>query len=154
MTPPRPPRRFVVCEDGTEYIDRFRKFLGESFDFTPAGDFATARAALAGADGLLLDLDFRRTPPTRLIDEQGRSAAALDAGSRARLAETQGILILRRLRADGVTAPAILFADIDDDKQAQFLRRTLAPLVLATSRLGVREIAELLRGLPAPKSAT
>ncbi len=93
-------------------------------------------------------------PPTRLIDEQGRSAAALDAGSRARLAETQGILILRRLRADGVTAPAILFADIDDDKQAQFLRRTLAPLVLATSRLGVREIAELLRGLPAPKSAT
>ncbi len=145
-------RRFVVCEDGTEYIDRFRKFLGESFDFTPAGDFATARAALAGADGLLLDLDFRRTPPACLIDEQGRSAAALDAGSRARLAETQGILILRRLRADRVAAPAILFADIDDEKQTKFLRQSLAPLTLASSRLGVREIAELLKSLVLPKS--
>jgi hypothetical protein len=148
MSPARAHRRFVVCEDGTEYVDRFRKFLGESFDFVPAGDFAAARAALTGADGLLLDLDFRRTPAGRLIDEQGRSSDALGAGSRARLAETQGILILRRLRAEGARTPAILFADIEDE-QSQFLRRTLAPLVIASSRLGVREIADLLRGLGA-----
>ena len=139
-------RTFVVCEDGTEYIQRFRRFLGESFTFVPAGDFAAARAALPGAHGLLLDLDFRRTPPERLLDEQGRTSAALDAGTRARLAETQGILILRRLRAEGVVVPAILFADLDDDRQAEFLRRNLAPLQLASSRLGVREIGELLRG--------
>jgi hypothetical protein len=139
-------RTFVVCEDGTEYVQRFRRFLGESFDFVPAGDFAAARAALPGADGLLLDLDFRRTPPERLLDEQGRTSAALDAGTRARLAETQGILILRRLRAEGVVVPAILFADLDDERQADFLRRNLAPLQLASSRLGVREIGELLRG--------
>ena len=150
MSPARAHRRFVVCEDGTEYIDRFRKFLGEAFDFVAASDHASARAAVTGTDGLLLDLDFRRTPPARLIDEQGRATGALDAGSRARLAETQGILILRRLRAEGVTAPAILFADIDDE-QAQFLRRTLAPLVIASSRLGVREIADLLRGLRAER---
>lgn len=145
------PRRFVVCEDGTEYVDRFRKFLGESFDFVAASDYTSARAAVTGADGLLLDLDFRRTPVGRLIDEQGRSTSALDAGSRARLAERQGILILRRLRAEGVTAPAILFADIEDDQQSQFLRRTLAPLVIASSRLGVREIADLLRALRAER---
>ncbi len=139
-------RRFVVCEDGSEYIQRFARFLGESFDFVPAADYAAARAAISAAHGLLLDLDFRRTPPDRLIDEQGRTAAALDAGTRARLAETQGILILRRLRAEGITAPAILFADVDDAGQAGFLRRTLAPLTLASSRLGVREIAELLGG--------
>ncbi len=139
-------RRFVVCEDGTEYIQRFARFLGESFDFVRAPDFAAARDALPGADGLLLDLDFRRTPPDRLIDEQGRTAAALDAGTRARLAETQGILILRRLRAEGIATPAILFADVDDAGQADFLRRTLAPLTLASSRLGVREIAQLLGG--------
>lgn len=137
---------FVVCEDGTEYIQRFNRFLGESFDFVPAGDHATARAALAaGAAGILLDLDFRRTPPAQLIDEQGRPAVGIDAGTRARLAETQGILILRRLRADGIATPAILFADIQDDQQAAFLRRTLAPLTLAPSRMGLREIAELLR---------
>lgn len=138
-------RTFVVCEDGTEYIQRFRRFLGESFDFVPAPDFASARAALPGADGLLLDLDFRRTPPEQLVDEEGRTTATLDAGTRARLVETQGILILRRLRADGITTPAILFADLDDDRQADFLCRTLSPLTLASSRLGVREIADLLR---------
>ena len=138
-------RVFVVCEDGTEYVDRFRRFLGESFDFVAARDFAATRTAIGGAAGLLLDLDFRRTPAERLIDEQGQSAAAVDAGTRARLAETQGILILRRLRAEGIVTPAVLFADLDDDAQAQFLRRTLAPLTLAPSRLGLRELAELLR---------
>jgi class 3 adenylate cyclase len=147
MSPGEPARPlFVVCEDGTEYIHRFQRFLGESFDFVAARDFATARAVLVGADGLLLDLDFRRTPPERLIDEQGRSAAAVDAGTRARLAETQGILILRRLRAEGVATPAILFADIDDARQAAFLQQTLPPLTLAPSRLGLRELAALLRG--------
>jgi hypothetical protein len=135
---------FAVVEDGTEYIQRFRRFLGESFQFVPAGDFSMARAAATGADGLLFDLDFRRTPPDRLIDEQGQPAAALDAGTRRRLAETQGILILRRLRAEAIRLPAVLFADLDD-RQAEFLQRTLAPLAIAPSRLGLREIADLLR---------
>jgi hypothetical protein len=146
MTAAGTPRRvFVVCEDGTEYIDRFRRFLGQSFDFVAAPDFAAARALVGASDGLLLDLDFRRTPPEKLVDEQGQSAAAVDAGTRARLAETQGILILRRLRAEGIVTPAVLFADLDDDAQAEFLQRTLAPLRLAPSRLGLRELADLLR---------
>ena len=137
--------RFVVCEDGAEYLERFRRFLGESFDFFPARDYAEARAAAAGADGLLLDLDFRRTPADRLVDEQGPAPAPLDAGTRSRLAETQGILILRRLRAAGVALPAILFADLDDAGQLAFVTRTLAPLTVAGSRLGIAEIAILLR---------
>jgi hypothetical protein len=137
-------RRFVVCEDGAEYLERFRRFLGESFDFLPAHDFEEARAAAAEADGILLDLDFRRTPADRLVDEQGPAPSPLDAGTRARLAETQGILILRRLRAAGVARPAVLFADLEDG-QRTFLERTLAPLSVAGSRLGMAEIAALLR---------
>ena len=137
-------RRFVVCEDGAEYLERFRRFLGESFDFLPAHDFEEARAAAAEADGILLDLDFRRTPADRLVDEQGPAPSPLDAGTRARLAETQGILILRRLRAAGVAHPAVLFADLEDG-QRTFLERTLAPLSVAGSRLGMAEIAALLR---------
>lgn len=137
---------FVVCEDGTEYIERFRRFLGEAFEFVPAGDRAAALAACAGADGLLLDLDFRRTPADRLVDERGAAAgAALDDGTRRRLAESQGILILRALRAAGVSLPAILFADLDDAEQARILERSLAPLVIASSRTGLRELAALLR---------
>ena len=137
-------RRFVVCEDGAEYLERFRRFLGESFDFRPAHDFEEARAAAAEADGILLDLDFRRTPADRLVDEQGPAPAPMDAGTRARLAETQGILILRRLRAAGVALPAILFADLEEG-QRTFLARALAPLSVAGSRLGIAEIAALLR---------
>jgi hypothetical protein len=142
-------RRFVVCEDGDEYLQRFRRFLGEAFDFLPARDFAEALAAAGAADGLLLDLDFRRTPPEDLVDERGPAPAPLDAGTRARLAETQGILILRRLRAAAVTLPAILFADLDDAGQRAFLERALAPLTVADSRLGIAEIAALLRGVGA-----
>ena len=148
MLPPvtRALPRFVVCEDGTEYLDRFSRFLGDDFTFVPAADFESARACAAGADGLLLDLDFRRTPPQRLVDERGVVPAGLDAERRRRLAETQGILILRQLRADGVTLPAVLFADLDDDERARYLERTLAPLTIGSSHLGIREIGALLHG--------
>jgi hypothetical protein len=137
--------RFVVCEDGHEYLDRFRRFLGASFELLPAADYAGARAAAGDATvGILLDLDFRRTPPERLVDGEGAAPAGMDPGLRARLAETQGILILRRLRADGVRLPAILFADVEDPAQARFLMRTLAPLSIVSSRVGLPEIAALM----------
>jgi hypothetical protein len=140
------PPAFVVCEDGSEYLDRFRRFLGDAFRFVPARDFAEAAAAVAGADGLLLDLDFRRTPPARLVDEHGPVAAVPDEGTRRRLSESQGILILRQLRAAGAKLPVLLFADLDDARAA-FLSRTLAPLTIVASRTGLREVAALMRAM-------
>jgi len=139
--------RFVVCEDGDEYMLRFTRFLGDDFTFVAAADFASARDAAAAADGLLLDLDFRRTPPHQLVDERGPVAAGLDEDRRRRLAETQGILILRQLRAAGITLPAVLFADLDDGDRARYLQRTLAPLSIGSSHLGIREIGALLRSV-------
>jgi len=139
------PPRFVVCEDGTEYFERFTRFLGEDFTFVPTRDFASALAAAAGADGLLLDLDFRRTPREHLVDECGPVSPGLDDDRRRRLAEMQGILILRQLRAAGVALPAVLFADLDDDDRLAYLEQTLAPLTIASSQLGIRNIGTLLR---------
>jgi hypothetical protein len=161
MLPPVSTRRprFVVCEDGVEYIERFRRFLGNAFTFLAANDLATTEAVVAAVgdlDGLLLDLDFRRTPPGQLVDERGHAPAALDEGTRRRLAESQGIFILRALRSRGVGLHAVLFADLDDAEQAGFLERTLAPLVVAPSRTGLREIATLLERLstqPSPRRA-
>ena len=135
---------FVVCEDGAEYIERFRRFLGDAFQFVPAHDLDDALAAAREASGLLLDLDFRRTPPEHLVDERGDAPLAPDEGTRRRLAESQGIFILRALRARGVALPAVLFADLDDAQQSGFLERTLAPLVIAPSSTGLRQIAALL----------
>jgi hypothetical protein len=147
---------FVVCEDGAEYIERFRRFLGEDYAFVPANDLAATVAAVAGArgtDGLLLDLDFRRTPSERLVDESGDAPVAPDEGTRRRLTESQGIFILRALRARGVALPAVLFADLDDAQQAGFLERTLGPLVVAPSSTGLREVAALLGRMSAAAGA-
>jgi hypothetical protein len=141
------PPRFIVCEDGREYLDRFTRFLGDDFAFIHTLDFASALAAAGEADGLLLDLDFRRTPRDRLVDEQGAVSPNLDDDRRRRLAEMQGILILRQLRAAGVALPAILFADLDDDDRQDFLERTLAPLKIASSQLGIRDIGALFRSV-------
>jgi hypothetical protein len=136
---------FLVCEDGSEYTDRFRRFLGGQFQFRRAGHFAEALALADGADALLLDLDFRRTQPALLVDERGRSAARSAA-------DIQGILILRALRARGVALPALLFADLDDAERAARLEAELAPLRVVPSSEGLPRIAQLLRELV--KSAT
>jgi hypothetical protein len=143
------PPRFIVCEDGHEYSERFARLLGGSFRFARAGHFAEAEARLAelpDTAALLLDLDFRRAPAEQLIDESGASSgeAAWPEETRRRLAEVQGILILRALRAGGVILPALLFADIDDDNQVRFLERTHAPLTVVSSETALREIAGLL----------
>jgi hypothetical protein len=147
--------RFIVCEDGAEYIERFRRFLGGSFTFVPAADLGGALEAIDGdsIDGVLLDLDFRRTPPERLVDESGRALTHVDEGTRRRLIESQGIFILRALRARGVRLPAVLFADLADAEQAGFLERTLAPLVVASSRTGLGEVSALLGRLSPPEGS-
>ena len=133
--------KLVICEDGREYSERFRRFLGGEFEFVRAANFAEALQAAAGARGLLLDLDFRRTDPSLLVDESGAPA------SRA-AAEVQGILILRALRSRGVKLPALLVADLDDAERVKRLEAELAPLEILSSSEGLLRIAERLRRLP------
>jgi hypothetical protein len=152
MSAPLP--TFVVCEDGAEYSQRFARMLGGSFRFVRAGCHGEARALLAdGAApvaGLLLDLDFRRTPPAQLVDEAGALlAAGRSEEERRRLAGMQGILVLRALRAAGVGVPALLFADLDDAGRVRHLESSLAPLQVVASSVGLADIARRLAALAA-----
>ena len=131
---------FLVCEDGSEYTERFRRFLGAEFEFVRAGSFAQALPLLKDAAGLLLDLDFRRTDPSLLVDESGAAAPRSAA-------EIQGILILRALRSRGVKLPALLFADLDDAARIERLQRELAPLSVIPSGEGLPELARRLRAI-------
>jgi hypothetical protein len=134
-----------VCEDGHEYSDRFGRLLGGDFRFLRAGHYSEALAAARGeVAGLLLDLDFRRTAPDSLIDESGVAGTVRPQGERQRLAAVQGILILRALRRAGVVLPALLFADLDDQGQVQFLEGSLAPLTVIHSSAGIATIAAAL----------
>jgi hypothetical protein len=140
---------FVVCEDGREYTERFvRLFAG--FRFVRAPDFAQALvAARAGAAGLLLDLDFRRTRPESLIDEAGHARPDRPEDERRRLYAVQGILILRALRAAGSTLPALLFADLDDPAHVQLLETTLAPLTVIPSSAALPAVTRALAAMAA-----
>jgi len=147
---PRP--SIVVCEDGHEYTTRFARLFGEEIQFQRVTAAAEAlRALRAGALGILLDLDFRRASSADLVDEAGATHAVLADGERRRLAEIQGILILRALRAAGITAPAILFADLDESSRADYLAATLAPLIILPSSESLPTIAMRIRGLATGK---
>ena len=128
----------LICEDGSEYSERFRRFLGSEFEFVRAANFEEALAAVGDARALLLDLDFKRS--ALLVDESGAPA------SRA-AAEVQGILILRALRARGFRLPALLFADLDDAERVARLEAELAPLQVISSSEGLQRIAGRLRKL-------
>lgn len=142
----------VVCEDGDEYTTRFARLLGQEIAFERAGTYAeAARLLRAGALGILLDLDFRRTHSADLVDEKGAIHDALADSERRRLAEMQGILILRALRAAGMIAPAILFADLDEPGRADYLARTLAPLAILPSSASLPSITQHIRALTARK---
>src|SRR5207237_1028493 len=121
------------------------------FEFTPASDLSGALAAAPGAQGLLLDLDFRRTDPARLVDESGAARAQRGAGERARLSEVQGILILRALRSRGVRLPALLCADLDDAERTERLQSDLAPLEIVPGSEGVFAREHERRALAAPE---
>jgi hypothetical protein len=142
------PPRLLVIEDGDEYTQRFRRFLGPAIAFDRATCLADARTALGWEPrGLLLDLDFRRTPRDALVDEQGRTNLPLGDGGFAPLSEQQGILILRALRAEGCRLPALLFADLSDAGQVRYLEDALAPLRIIPSDESLPTIAAAIRGL-------
>lgn len=139
---------WIICEDGTEYLERFARFLKSRFHFVPALDGAALLAALEqGARGVILDLDFRRTPSDRLVDEDGRTGLAAAQEQRRRLAAQQGILLLRLVRARGFATPVLLYADLDDVSQITYLERTLAPLSIVPSHEGLLETAARMQAV-------
>ena len=147
--PPQPSQNpmVLIAEDGDEYTARFSRLLGGAFRFRRAASFAEVVAALGEGEParvLVLDLDFRRTPPALLVDERGGSVPAADA---ARVAAVEGILLLRALRGRGLHVPALLCADLDDPEQERRLCQELSPMEVSPSTEGMPDVARSLRGL-------
>jgi hypothetical protein len=140
---------FLVCEDGEEYTQRFKRFLGREFRFLRVtdGHQAEAAAKCKGAHGLLLDLDFRRLAPEHLLGEDGPPSHPPSSEERTRWSAAQGILILQFLRNRGIQLPALLFADLDDHEQAAYLERTLHPLSVVSSREGLAQLSARLHAV-------
>ena len=69
----------LVVEDGTEYVEAFRRLAGgraEDVELIRAGDAEEARGVLARrrVDAVFLDVVFDRTPEDRLCGDPSRPA--------------------------------------------------------------------------------
>jgi hypothetical protein len=107
--------RLLVIEDGDEYEEFARLFLGDRFEIRAAHSASEALAAASACDALLIDLRFERAPPEVLLGDAADAARRLFAGDleRARrwLKDQQGTLILGALREAGHAQPAVFVHD-------------------------------------------
>lgn len=119
------PRRVLVVEDGTEYVDGFERLAaarGLGIDFSRARDLESARAALAppGPDALFLDVVFDRTPEDRLAGD-AEALVTRFGGDRARavrhLATHQGFYVLDALAPLVPLIPVVLAYDFAAEPQ-------------------------------------
>ena len=125
----------LIVEDGTEYTDRARRWMGDGFEFTRAGSGSEALEALPQGNNIALiwmDMDFRRCPESELLGWE-RIDTGRFGGDRERvlqhLWEHQGVYILEALRLKGWRGPVVFSHDFTDSpKRWKHLCQRYGPL--------------------------
>ncbi|MEO8586919.1 MAG: hypothetical protein ABI584_12220 [Acidobacteriota bacterium] len=129
------PRRVLVVEDGTEYVEGFERLAAArslAVVFSRAGDLAAARTVLEGngPDALFLDVVFDRTPEDRLTGD-AEALVARFGGDRARavrhLATHQGFYVLDALAPLLPRVPIVLAYDFSAEPQRLEALRARVP---------------------------
>lgn len=141
-------KRLLVIEDGSEYSDFARLYLGSAFEVRTARSAAEALRTLADCevDAFLFDLRFDRAEPSMLVGDVEATARRLFAGDRGRalrhLQDQQGALILAELRAHGHRQPAVFVHDFPERRLANL--RQLYGSVDAVASFDAQTIGALL----------
>ena len=110
-------KRLLVIEDGDEYTEFARLFLGADLIICQARSLADTLRFLTTEQifALLIDLRFDRATPESLCGDIPATAAQLFGGDQARalryLKDQQGALILAHLRGLGHRQPAVFIHD-------------------------------------------
>ncbi len=148
--------RLLLIEDGQEYEEFVRHFLGDRFDVVTAHSGAEARARMEAArtsaepsiDALLVDLRFERARTEDLVGDLADLAKRMFGGDldRARrwAKDQQGTLILAELRKAGFTHRAVFVHDFPPDRLANL--RKLYGDVRAVPAFDAEAIAAALSG--------
>lgn len=148
--------RLLLIEDGQEYEEFVRHFLGERFEVVAAHSGAEALARLAAArdasepriDALLVDLRFERARTEDLVGDLPELSRRMFAGDleRARrwAKDQQGTLILGELRKAGHAQRAVFVHDFPPDRLANL--RKLYGDVHAVPSFDADAIASALAG--------
>ena len=140
--------RVLIVEDGYEYIENLRRFMGDGFTLERAGDGATAieRVASEDWDVILLDMCFDRAE--QLLGKSPDLVARLGDDPlriRSHLEQHQGTYILAALRAAGCVLPAVFSYDFDaEPRRFSNLERRYGPLSYLNDVAGPQEFREAL----------
>lgn len=122
--------RLLLIEDGNEYEEFARHFLGDRFEIHAVHSGAEARVRLEsgrddptrGIDAMLVDLRFERARHEDLVGDVADLAKRMFAGDveRARrwAKDQQGTLILGELRKAGFRQRAVFVHDFPPDRLA------------------------------------
>jgi ActR/RegA family two-component response regulator len=112
----------LVVEDGSEYEEFAKTFLGERFEVSAARSAAEAIAKLRADafDVLLVDLRFERAPAAVLVGDVESTARRLFGGDRARalrwIKDQQGTLVLAEIRKAGFAQRAVFVHDFPEER--------------------------------------
>jgi DNA-binding response OmpR family regulator len=124
--------RVLVVEDGTEYVDVFRRFLADRLEVERAGSGPEAldRLARGGVDAVFLDMRFDRAPA--LLGDPEEVAEAFNGDlvqARAHLEDQQGLYVLAAIRDAGNRVPVLLSYDFSSEpRRWDRLRARHAPV--------------------------
>jgi DNA-binding NarL/FixJ family response regulator len=147
--------RVLIIEDGHEYIENLRRFMGEGFELVRAGDGQEALEILSngGWNVILLDMCFDRAE--RLLGEEpallSRMGGDLDR-MRTHLEIHQGTYILAAIRQAGHSLPVVFSYDFDaEPRRFSNLQRRYAPLSYLNDVAGPQEFRTTLGGLLSPE---
>lgn len=115
-------KKLLVIEDGTEYEEFARTFLGARFDVATAHSSTEAIEALRreAIDALFVDLRFERAPASALVGDVDATARRLFGGDRARalrwVKDQQGTLVLAEIRKAGFAQRAVFVHDFPEER--------------------------------------
>ncbi len=121
-------KQLLIIEDGHEYEEFARLFLGETFTIHAVHSAQAALAVLGDVaiDCLLVDLRFDRAIEADLVGEVDHLSQTLFAGNRSQALEyikdNQGALVLAELRRAGHDQPAVFVHDFPKGKLANLQR--------------------------------
>ena len=110
----------LVVEDGFEYINRSRQWMGDSFVFQRAGSGVEALSLLFEErfDVVYLDMNFHRSPEGELLGDLAAIRARF-GGDQQRaidfLSVHQGAYILSAIRAAGFHIPVLFSYDFESE---------------------------------------
>lgn len=145
--------RVLVIEDGLEYSELLRRFLGEGFAWERAGSGPEALRRLEAErfDAIFLDMRFDRAPEGELLGDLEAVADRFNGDpvqARRYIEDHQGTFVLAALRHAGRTEPVLMSYDFDGEpRRWERLVARYGPVAYLPDNASPADIAVRLRAL-------